>query len=156
MKVKKILTQIIIVALLAASFTGCSGKSADSVTDSKESPTYNLRLSTSASAEDPLTLSAQRYADAVREATNGDVEITVYTSSQLGDTISVYAELMMGSVDMAWQTIPDTYDKRANVGMMPYIVSNWDDVTELYSNKDLWFLKALAEVNAEQGVTLLG
>lgn len=162
MKAKKILVQVLIIALLAITFTSCGsnggttdGASNDGANNSGE-PTFKLRLSTMGSPSDPLTTSAQRYADAVKEATNGDVEITVYNASQLGDSISVYGELMMGSIDLAWQTIPDTYDKRANAGMMPYICMDWDDVINLYSNKDLWFVKTLEEVNTSQGVTLLG
>jgi TRAP-type C4-dicarboxylate transport system substrate-binding protein len=33
---------------------------------------------------------------------------------------------------------------------------DWDDLKTLYSDKDLWFFKTMSEVNAAQGVTLLG
>ncbi len=156
----KMLAQILLVALLALTFAGCgnggSGAGEAEDTAGAAGPTYQLRLSTMTSEEHTLTMSAQRFADAVSEATGGDVEITVYPSNQLGDSASVYDELMMGSIDLAWQTIPDKYDVKANAGMMPYITMDWDDVKKLYGNQDLWFYKTLKEVNANQGVTLLG
>lgn len=115
-----------------------------------------MRLSTMTSNEHTLTKSAQRFADAVYEATDGDIKITIYPSNQLGDYLAVYDELMMGTIDLAWMTVPDKYDIRANIGMTPYIVMDWDDLKTLYSDKDLWFFKTMSEVNAAQGVTLLG
>lgn len=156
MKGKKILVQILLITLLALTFTGCGGDSETTDATGARGPTYQFRLSTMTSDVHTLTMSAQRYADAVYEATNGDIEITVYPSNQLGDSATVYDELMMGSIDLAWQTIPDKYDRKANAGMTPYITMNWDDVRKLYCDQELWFFKTLKEVNATQGVTLLG
>ncbi len=156
MKKVKAVIPVLIIALMTLTFTGCGGGKSEADASSKSEPTYNLRLSTMTSNEHTLTQSAQRYADAVFEATKGDVKITVYPSNQLGDSSSVYDELMMGSIDLAWQTVPDKYDVKANAGMTPYIVLDWDDVKTLYSDKNLWFFKTMSDVNANQGVTLLG
>lgn len=159
---QKLLTQVLLIAMLALAFAGCGGDGGSGSGGEAEDtggtggPTYQLRLSTMTSDVHTLTLSAQRYADAIYEATNGDIEITVYPSNQLGDSTTVYDELMMGTIDLAWQTIPDKYDRKANAGMTPYITMDWDDVKKLYGDPDLWFYKTLEEVNANQGVTLLG
>lgn len=151
-KMKKFLAVGLISVLSLSCFAACGG-SGDSGSDGE---VYELRLGTIVNEDHTLTLSAQRYADAVEEATDGNVKITVYPSSQLGDYLNVYDELSMGSIDLAWQTIPDTYDKRNNLGMTPYLVTDYDGIRELYGDKESWFFQTLAEVNAEKGVTLLG
>lgn len=155
-KMKKLLVFGLSLVMALTFFTACGGSGGSGDSDADTDQTYDLRLGTIVNEEHTLTLSAQRYADAVKEATDGHVNITVYPSSQLGDYINVYDELSMGSIDLAWQTIPDTYDKRNNLGMTPYLVTDYDGIRELYGNKDSWFFKTLAEVNAEKGVTLLG
>ena len=156
MKRRKLFALILVVALAATSLVGCGAGSATKEGDGTHSPTYKLRLSTLVNDDHFLTKSAKRFADSVYKATDGDIEITVYPSSQLGDYTSVYDELKMGTIDLAWQTMPDTYDRRADLGMTPYLAMNYDDIAKLYCNQDSWFFKELKEVNKEQGVTLLG
>ena len=154
MKSKKLLAIILVVALIATALVGCGG--AKDIGDGADGPTYVLRLSTLVNDEHALTKSAKRFAESVYEASDGDIEVKVFSSSQLGDYVSVYDEMMMGSLDLAWQTVPDSYDRKANLGMTPYLAMNYDDINELYLNKDGWYFKALKEVNKNQGVTLLG
>lgn len=151
-KIKKIIAAASTAVLFTACLASCGG---DSGSESG-GKTYNLRLGTIVNEDHTLTISAQRYADAVEKATDGNVKITVYASSQLGDYTNVYDELSMGSIDLAWQTIPDTYDKRNNLGTAPYLVSDYEDVRALYGDHESWFFKALSDIHAEKGVTLLG
>lgn len=155
-KMRKMIAVIGVMVLSVTCFAACGGGGGSDSGEAAGDEVYELRLGTIVNEDHTLTLSAERYAAAVEEATDGKVKITVYPSSQLGDYLNVYDELSMGSIDMAWQTIPDTYDKRNNLGMTPYLVTDYDGIRELYGNKDSFFFKTLSEVNAEKGVTLLG
>lgn len=150
-KVRKMLAIVLVLAMALTCFAACGGDSGN-----EEAKTYELRLATHVNETHPLTLSAQRFAEGVAEATDGNVTVTVYPSNQLGDYMQVYDELMMGTIDAAWLTIPDTYDKRNNLGATPYLVTSYEELKELYASDDSWFLQALQEINGEQGVTVLG
>ena len=154
-KVRKMLAIVLVLTMALTCFAGCGG-GGETGGDADVAKTYELRLATHVNETHPLTLSAQRFADGVAEATGGNVTVTVYPSNQLGDYMQVYDELMMGTIDAAWLTIPDTYDKRNNLGATPYLATNYEEIAELYAADDSWFLTALQEVNAEQGVTVLG
>ncbi len=62
-----------------------------------ETKTYSLKLSTVLVDTDPIVLGMQKLAEDMAAATNGEVKIEVYPSSQLGDTADVLEQAKSGA-----------------------------------------------------------
>lgn len=73
-----------------------------------EGKTYNLRMSCEASEGQWLAIMLQDYADAVKEATNGQVNIELYLGNSLGSSDDIWSMFTQGAIDMvhhgAWPT----------------------------------------------------
>ena len=150
---KKVLT-ILLVFTMVFSFAACGSKDAASE-GSGDGPTYTLRLSGMSAIESHDTVALQKAAELINERTNGDVEITVYPASQLGDYTQVYEEIIRGTLDISCNTIPGTYDSRVEMCYVPYLVTNYDEYKTVYADGS-FFYKTYSEILAEQDVTLLG
>ena len=62
---------------------------------------FELRLAHDQSTGHPYDLGAQKIAENVKKATNGDVVIKIYPSSQLGDTAEQIENLRYGVIDLS-------------------------------------------------------
>lgn len=153
-KFRLLISVICILALIAGSFTGCGGNSSSS-SGGGDDQVYKLRLAGMSSLESPETIAMQAAADAVNEATDGKVEIQVYPASQLGDYTQVYEEVMRGTIDMACTTIPGTYDPKVEMCYVPYLVTNYDEYSKVYT-KGSFFYDKYNELQNNQGIELLG
>lgn len=81
--------------------TGDSGSGGDG-----ECTDQTLRLATIRANEDPTTLGADRFAELVADATDGQLEVEVYPNSQLGDANDIYASMASGQeVDVFYNGI---------------------------------------------------
>lgn len=153
-KMRKLLALLIVVALLTGAFlTGCGGGDEPAATGDE---VYKLRLGTISSTDYFLTISAQRYADAVYEATDGHVEITVYPSNQLGDYTQVFEEMMLGSIDLGWINISSNFDPIFELYYVPGLINNWEQAKSYLLDDDTWLSKTLQETCTKLGVTHLG
>ena len=65
-----------------------------------EGKTYNLRMSCEASEGQWLAIMLQDYADAVKEATNGQVNIELYLGNSLGSSDDIWSMFTQGAIDM--------------------------------------------------------
>ena len=140
----------------ASSAGAASTSAAASGTSSSGKATYELRLGTQEAAGIPLADSAYRFADALEKATNGDIKVTVYPSSQLGDYEQMFEELTMGTLDMAWISGPASFDQMMDIQGIPYLVENWDQARELWGNRDGYLYQKFQDIFANLNVTLLG
>lgn len=88
--------------LLILSLVGCgSASQPTSTTDKpKDGQKYTLKLGHVANTTNPYAMAADRFAQLVKERTNGNVEIQVYPSSQLGDQRDLLEGLQLGTIDI--------------------------------------------------------
>lgn len=91
-------------------------------------PTYQWKLATNPPPDHPLGKSCLRYADKVREATNGRIDITVHAAGSLGDEEIVAPELMRGTIEMQAGSAPAEFEPRLEMVFLPYMVTTWDQV----------------------------
>lgn len=169
MKRKNPIVLVICFVLMASILCACGAKSAsqtgtasqpqqaaDTPASAKDSfEPVVLRYSTMMSTDHISYQVAQEIASEVNEATEGRVSIEIYPANQLGDWTQVYDELMMGSIDMAHSSVPETYDPRMGVGYFPYLATDFDELGGLFSNGSfLW--ESMGEMQAAQGVKFLG
>lgn len=129
--------------------TGTSSTGAKSAT-----PTYSWQMASTETSDRPVTRAMQRFADAVYEATDGDIKIEVVADGLLGDYTTNFEELMLGSLEMQANTISTDYDDRLSMTRIPYLCSNYDEVTTNMSEGS-FFYDGLNEVMNDLGVELL-
>ena len=105
MKGFRFLSVLLVMVLLV----GCSSGGNKSVdTKQGENTSITLRYSVQQPVNSAAHESAKRIKEVVEKETNGSVKIDIYPAAQLGDWIQIYDELMMGTIDIANTTVPDT------------------------------------------------
>jgi TRAP-type C4-dicarboxylate transport system substrate-binding protein len=115
---------------------------------------YKWRLSAALTATEPSTVLMRSFADKVKAASNGRLDITVYDSGALGDWLANFEEVMKGTIEFqlpSWSTV---HDPRLEIVWMPYMVKNWTDVRKAYS-PGAWLFDTAAKMNRELGVEVI-
>jgi tripartite ATP-independent transporter DctP family solute receptor len=116
----------------------------------------NLRFAMSVGANSPWTQGAQRFADNVKAATKGRINIRVYPDGQLssGNQVAEFELLQNGTVDFTFHSsiILSIFDKRFSVFSMPWIAPTEADLFALIDGpgKKVW------DSLLEKGVKPLG
>jgi len=64
-------------------------------------PKYVLKLGHVADPAKPYAIAGEKFAELVKEKTNGEVEIQVFPSSQLGDQRDLIEGLIFGTLDFS-------------------------------------------------------
>jgi len=122
---------------------------------SKKAKPVTLRYSTMNPMEHVSYTVAREIKAEVEEKTEGRVLINIYPAAQLGDWVQVYDELMMGSIDMAHSSVPETYDARMSVGYFPYLAKDYEELAKVF-DPDSFVVKLMAEMQAKQGIYFCG
>ena len=139
--------------MAATVFTSCSGKK-ESSPEASEGKIYELKLGHVAEPDNPYALGATRFAELVKERTNGKVIVKIFPSSQLGNQQKLIESLVFGSVDFAMTTtaVLGQFEENLLVFGYPYMFENRDHA-----------YKALATVGIEvaanlenKGIKMLG
>ncbi|MFZ5646911.1 MAG: TRAP transporter substrate-binding protein [Bacillota bacterium] len=90
----------VLMALLAFVIAGCGGKQADQA-KGKEEFKAQYKIATMTPANHMYSQGAQKFADLIKERTNGRIQITVYPDGQLGKGERELLEaLQQGTVDL--------------------------------------------------------
>lgn len=163
-KKQSIAALLFILLLMSAFFIGCSSGASD--TDSQEEnedeaavtegnvEKISLRVGHVFDVEHPWNISLEGFAKDVAEATDGNVEITVYPSSQLGGDRDMAEGIQMGTIEMglfgtgALQSL----DKRLIVEELPYA---WPTREAAYNAIDGELGEALADILLEHGIATI-
>lgn len=101
------------------------------------------------------TIIDKEIAEEIEAATEGRVQIDLYTDSALGDYTSVFDELMLGTVQMANITGVDTYGGLLNAAMIPYLLTDWDQCNVAYRPDGVIF-QNVSNLLDGLGVKLMG
>lgn len=149
--------------------TGCSSNESASnngsgKTDSGQSQTsdqstdkHNLKLSITVGDSSTWYQAAQKFADEVRQNTDGRINITIYTNEQLsgGDSGKAVEMLMKGSIDLTFNSaiIYSIMDERFGVVTAPFMFKSFDEVDRVMAGEGGEALKKLLR---EKGVEPLG
>jgi len=116
---------------------------------------FVLKLAGQAPDDHPSTQALYKFAEQIKEKTNGQVEIKVYPANQLGDYTTVYKEVLQGTIEMALITTPSEIDKRLDLLMMPYMVTGYTDNLEEKYKKGSYIFDTMNRINQEHGARLL-
>lgn len=121
------IVSIIFVISIVLFVAGCSNKdNAPAKTQSSNAPAkkFTLKIGSNAVQTHPECQYAYKLAELVKEKTNGNVEIEVYPSAQLGDHKERLEGLKMGTIDMSIVDIgyaAAITDKALDILGSPYI-----------------------------------
>lgn len=110
--------------------------------------TYDLRVSTVISEEDPLFEGYQRFADAVGERTGGDIKVEVFPNAQLGQDEDLMEQALLGA-NVAFNTDAGRLGQRVpefGIVLAPYVFDSPKQAPKLYES-DLYkgWLKQLED-----------
>ncbi|MBQ9881166.1 MAG: TRAP transporter substrate-binding protein DctP [Synergistes sp.] len=97
----------------------------------------------------------QRVVDKIKQQTNGEVDITIYPSDQLGNYENCYQEVMRGTIDMIGNYPSSRFNKKFDLVSCPGLTMSDDQAKKLLS-KDSPLHKFLEKCYAENGVVYLG
>ncbi len=84
---------------------------------------YTLRYAENQPEDYPTTKAAYKFAEIVKEKSNGRINIEVYAGAQLGDEKSVIEQIQLGTIDFTRVSISPLceFNKSLNVLQMPYL-----------------------------------
>lgn len=112
-------------------------------------------LSTSQNATDPLALAMEAAATRIEERTGGEIDVTVYPSSQLGSDNDVLEQIRNGAavavlVD-AGRLAP--FKKELGILSAPYLVEDWTQYAAITSSEP--YKQWVEDMAASSGIRLL-
>lgn len=144
--------QILLIAMILLAF----GLNTQALAGSKsQNYHFTWRLSQVMPVGGPTDLNAKAFAKDVKKATDGRVNIKVYSGGVLGDWVDVYSYVVQGSVDMALQPIAPTYDPRLNVAYyVPYMFTNEQEAKEGYKIGG-WIYKLVSPMLKAENIKLI-
>jgi TRAP-type C4-dicarboxylate transport system substrate-binding protein len=147
---KKLISGIFIVVLAGLTAFSCKPRK-DTTIDSSNAkkPGFTLRFGHALTDQDIYSAYMREWAEAVSEATNGDILIEIYPNSQLGSEEDVIEQIRQGA-NLGWQTDfarLGSYVNGLSVANAPFFVDNLDEAFKLQESATI---KQLNEELAKQ------
>ena len=112
-----------VVAIMTLAILGVLASGASAATD----PKFTLRLSHQMAPDHTLNLVSQRFADLVKAKTNGNVEVQVFPSAQLGAEKDNAAALRNGMLDLGIIAVEQypSFVAESAVLVLPYLYKDY-------------------------------
>lgn len=141
MKFNKI-TSIVLALIMVVSLAACSDKSTPKATEQgapSETPSETpkeatvIKLGTTVNEEDSFQVAAVKFADLVKERTNGAYTIEIYPNGSLGDERTMLESMQMGTLDMGIITSGPFSNFVPEMGVldMPFLFSSNEDAYKI-------------------------
>ena len=108
MKITKKLIALALAALMVLGMAACGGGSSSGTTGTtggadaapaNNGQKYTIRIGHSDTTANLIHISLEHFAEAVKERTNGQVEVQIFASEQLGSNAEMIEMVEMGSLD---------------------------------------------------------
>lgn len=145
-----------IVAATTFALAGAFAFATDPARAQEEVQERNLRFAMSVGVNSPWTQAAQRFADNVKEASGGKIQITVFPDGQLsnGNQVAEFELLQNGTVDFTFHSsiILSIVDPRFSLFSMPWIAPSDEQLFALIDGPGQQVWDGLSE----KGVKPLG
>jgi len=134
---KKIIALATSMVLAGSLLVGCGGKTASGGAGKAEK--VRLKMSVTGSDSSTWTKGAQKFAEIVKEKTNGEVEIKVYPNEQLsgGNQGKGIEMLRNGATDLSFHSniIYSIMDERFGVMSLPWLLPDYETVDAKINGK---------------------
>lgn len=148
MKTLKKLISILLVLALTLALAACgAGKTPANAADSStaanaaavEPPaeTHNLRFNVLLSEGTNQATYAYKWADLVKERSNGAIDITVYTAGQLGTGMEQVEAVQNGAIDIGWADSSTLANLSGTLELLsqPFLISDFNQLAEIYDGE---------------------
>ena len=160
---KKRVFALALVGMMCVNVAGCgntgekdsdSSKPTSTSEASNEGGEYVLKLCTEQTDGDPIDEGCDKWAELVKEATDGAVTIEVYPSSQLGAKADLIEMAMMGQniCTIADGSYLMDYVSDFGVVMGPYLFEDWEDMYKI-TGSDWW--EKQSEALVQEGLQII-
>ena len=114
----------------------------------------DLKMSHVRPQDATIDVELRAFAEKVDAATGGDVQITLFPASALGDYTSVQERISVGAIDMATQPAATAADRKMQISSFPYLAANWAQAREIYGPGGV-VRDVMADLYAKQDITML-
>lgn len=130
--ITKLVSALVIGSLAAGLMAGCGG-------EQKAGSQEKIVLKYGELNPDghPMTVSANKFAELVKEKSKGHIEIQVYPSSQLGDEKTMVQGLQMGAIDFTRANsngLGDYGIKKMNLFALPFVFRDRDHIWKVLNS----------------------
>lgn len=126
---KKVISVFLAIIMLGSLFvmSGCSNKKAADNGGAAAGKKYTLKLSHQMAPDHTLHLAALKFAELVKAKTNGNVEVQVFPSGQLGTEKDNAAALKLGTLDMGMVAVEfyPSFVPESAVLVLPYMYKDY-------------------------------
>ena len=99
------LRTLVALVMTAMMLTSCGGNSSTTTSGSTAAEPVTMKLGLSFADSHLITQELYAMSDAVKERTNGGIDIEIYADSLLGKETEMYEQLYMGTIDMTLESI---------------------------------------------------
>lgn len=153
---KKLLSLIMALSMIAALLVGCGTKNADVQQGDDAEQTYTLKVHLSAPQSDPMYKACEEFKRIIEEKTNGNVTLELYPSSSLGVTQDCLEGLSMRACDVVFESLSNlsTWTELANIEAVPYMYSGVEHFNAVWKG-DVG-KKIFDDVGAATGLKMMG
>lgn len=153
---KKLLSLIMALSMIAALLVGCGTKNADVPQGDDTEQTYTLKVHLSAPQSDPMYKACEEFKRIIEEKTNGNVTLELYPSSSLGVTQDCLEGLSMRACDVVFESLSNlsTWTELANIEAVPYMYSGVEHFNAVWKG-DVG-KKIFDDVGAATGLKIMG
>ncbi|WP_300464177.1 TRAP transporter substrate-binding protein DctP [Desulfobacula sp.] len=114
-----------------------------------------VKFSAMTPPDHPETLRIQNIAKYINDKTNGEINVRVFLSNQLGDYVTVYDELIRGSIEMACISVPSHLDPKLQILYVPFMTTDYKQNIDFYA-KGNWLFTKFEQINNVKGIKVLG
>jgi len=154
-KTNKMKRLIVLLLVITFVFTACGPAGGGGGAASPGDEPITLRLASDAPMDHMASRLNLMAVERVYERTNGRVIIEYFPAGQLGGYLTVYDELIMGTIDIAQIPMPDALDARLGVGYLPYYATNFEEAATLFGPQS-FLTQYFGEITAQHNVLFIG
>lgn len=156
---KAFFSSFVLVLSLMLLLVGCGGgdskKDEGEKSGGKTEAKFTFKLSGAYPTEHPNTKAMEKFAQIVEEKTNGEIQFDIFPAAQLGDYTVIYEEIMKGTIEMGFTSLPTNYDERLSINWINYLAESYDVAKEVFAPGS-FFYQTNEKLLEEAGVKYLG
>ncbi|GAA0180985.1 C4-dicarboxylate TRAP transporter substrate-binding protein [Clostridium sediminicola] len=153
---KRVIASVLCVVLSMATLVGCGKKASneqgDGTAEKKEK--IVIKVGYENNPGEPIDVAVNEWARLVKERSNGEIELQLYPSSQLGSKKDLTEQMTMGGNVITISDGAALMDYVPDIGILtgPFLADNYDEMDKAVNSE--WFAENVAKLE-EKGITVL-
>lgn len=146
---KKFIVIMLCLTLFIGLMTGCSSNQ-NSESEANNNKTITLKLGHAAQTTHPFQIGAEKFAELVKEKSNGRIVIDIYPARQLGGDKELIEQVMNGTLDMGVISSPifSNFTPLLDTLQLPFLLNTYDKELKAITSSEMKdILNALESLN---------